>query len=522
MKKKILSLLLSTLLLLPVFSLRDKNAVTAESVTPSLEPTTFSAPVVVQDLETPLFVEDVTLYYGYEENIKPQVSSVYTTRVSYSYNEKFIQIKDGIVTAHFNQNMTVPVTASLKSGYSYTFNVHVKADTGLQSPGTILTSFNTMFEDFSSRPFETDKMTFFVGDSFFDTRYFYTDFYTRFAGENAACLGVGSTMSWQWYWVGQKLSRYQPENIVVHVGTNDLHAAGAVVDGVYNDIVNMFARWHENMPNTNMYWFTIEPRVNQDTNRVRIQELNGKVSAWAADKNWLTVIDSFTAFADNIDNGGKTFYKPDGLHLNCPAGYDKMMELADGAGLEISENALYNVEFAEQSFLTDKNTPLRQFIAKTEGTFVYETTIKINDCKDLFDHIAFDTVGSADDRFMLWNSKYDGKFRFEGYFDDTDYSWSARGTATHFAQKGDTVKVAILRTEKNVYFFVNDKLECVLVNAETGKELTIYTQSVSAEFTDCYFDTDGSFYQAYAQKAEIQEYENTVETEKAFYYDLAE
>ncbi len=522
MKKKLLPLFLSALLLLPTFSAK-KNGVTAEENALTAQPTPLSSMQTVAQSESSVSAEDVTVCFGFESELAVQYTGNRKAKITYVYDESLIQIKNGVVKALVNQPMTVPVLAYANGGHSCTFNVIVKTDASIQQPGAILTNFDAFFEQFASLPFDSDKMTFFVGDSFFDQKWFYTDFYDRFEGKNAACLGVGSTMSWQWYWVGQKLYRYQPENIVVHIGSNDLHAANYVTEGIYADIVNMFAEWHENMPNTNMYWFTIEPRVGQNGNREKIQILNNGVKAWAADKDWLTVIDSFTVFADNIDNGGNSLYKPDGLHLKCPEGYDKVMELAYAAGLEISDNSLYNTQFAVQGFTTDKNTPNTQFIGNTESTFVYETEIKLNDCKNLFDHIAFDTVGSGDDRFMLWNSKYDGKFRFEGYFSKTDYEWADKGTATHFAEKGNTVKVAILRTERNVYFFVNNQLECVLLNAKAGEVLSVYTQSVSAEFTNCFFDGEnGALYQSYAQKAEIEEYENSLTTAKTFYYDLAE
>ena len=509
------------MMVLPVINAHTKSQAHAESAH-TVEPTVLSSTVETENLGAPLTVEDVTVHFGFEEKVNAQVSPLFKPYVFYSYDESLISIKNGVVRALVNQPMTVPVTASLIGGYSCTFNVIVKTDASLQEPGTILTNYDRFFAEYTARPFETDQMTFFVGDSFFDLKWFFTDFYTRFAGKNAACLGVGSTKTWQWYWVGQKLYRYQPENIVAHIGTNDLHAAGATVESVYESIVKMFSVWHENMPETNIYWFTVEPRLNENANRANISRFNSQVSAWAADKDWLTVIDSFTPFAENIDNASGNLYK-DSVHVKCPEGYDKMMELALAAGLEISNNDLHNIEFAEQSFSTDKNAPHRQFIGETTGAFVYETTIQIEDCKNLFDHIAFDTVGSGDDRLMLWNSEYDGKFRFEGYFEDTDYKWINHGRATHCAQKGDTVKVAILRTEKHLYLFVNDALECVLLNADLGEELSVYTQSVSATFTNCYFDNaGGSLYTSYAQKAEIAPYENSAETEKVFHYDLAE
>ena len=38
-----------------------------------------------------------------------------------------------------------------------------------------------------------DKTTLFIGDSFFDKRYFWTDFEEVFAGKDAFCAGISST-----------------------------------------------------------------------------------------------------------------------------------------------------------------------------------------------------------------------------------------------------------------------------------------------------------------------------------------
>ena len=137
------------------------------------------------------------------------------------------------------------------------------------------------------------------------------------------------------------------------------------------------------------------------------------------------------------------------------------------------------------------------------------------------DHICFQPYTSGQDRVIIWNSKSDGKFRYEGYFKDAGYAWGDRGTATHAVPDlTKSFKVGFLVTERNVYLFVNDKLECVLLNAEPNG-FSLFVQNVGVHFKDVYLDDQKSvLYREYLKKPAVVEYETSTESAKKFLYDL--
>lgn len=518
MKKSIVTLALAATLLFAATAIQSER-----KTMPALQNASAVAETTTNHstASNPLSVADVEAAYGFVSKIKPVYASVFKPTIRYEYDSSKIKIENHEITPLINDDFETTVTAT-DGIHRVPFKVVVRSRVWLNKHGTGLTAFENFVASFKARPFDSDKMTFFVGDSFFDTRWFFTDFYTRFSGKNAACLGVGSTMAWQWRWYLQKLYAYQPENVVVHVGTNDLHG-GYTPEQTYESLVRIFEECRENMPNTAIYWFTVEPRQTNGTlqSTTNIETLNAKVAAYAKDKEWLNVVDTFTPFKDNVLSGEASLYK-DSVHVKNPEGYDEMMKAATDAGLQISENSLYGTANAAQSWKTNKNTPFRQnFEVPETGEYVFETTMRISDWRNRGDHVAFDAFGSFTDRIMLWNSEDDDKFRIQGYADGTNYEWTDRGTATHCVSVSTDVKIALLVTKKGAYLFVNNRLEFVLLNTGASKSFSVYSQSVAATFENCFFaSSDSDLYKAYANKADVTEYETSSETQKTFYYDL--
>ena len=69
-----------------------------------------------------------------------------------------------------------------------------------------------------------DKTTLFIGDSFFDKRYFWTDFEEVFAGKDAFCAGISSTTTYEWEEFFPKyFTKIPPKNLVVNLGTNNFY-----------------------------------------------------------------------------------------------------------------------------------------------------------------------------------------------------------------------------------------------------------------------------------------------------------
>lgn len=170
--------------------------------------------------------------------------------------------------------------------------------------------------------------TLFLGDSYMEFWKLYGVWDSLTAdikamGKKVANAGVAGTVST--YWDGStrvnSLKRYAPEQIVFHIGVNDIDL-GSTVDTTYNNLVSMFARYHTAFPDAKLYWVSLIPN-NFEGGRFNADyvTLNGRISALAESLDYLEYIDVATAFTAS-DGGAKAEYlMADGLHLNPERGY---------------------------------------------------------------------------------------------------------------------------------------------------------------------------------------------------------
>jgi len=142
----------------------------------------------------------------------------------------------------------------------------------------------------------TNNTTLFLGDSFFDVREFWTDFYTDdYAGKDVFTAGIGSSRSHYWteYLADTVLNVFKdtaPKNIVIHVGTNDVHGGGYTTDKVTDNLIGLFTKLHERYPDTKIYYFGITHRDGKSPDNDNV--VNGNISQWCQTQDYITYIDT--------------------------------------------------------------------------------------------------------------------------------------------------------------------------------------------------------------------------------------
>ncbi|MDP4276457.1 MAG: SGNH/GDSL hydrolase family protein [Bacteroidota bacterium] len=137
------------------------------------------------------------------------------------------------------------------------------------------------------------KTTLFIGDSFFDTRWFWTDFYTKFEGKDALCCGISSTTTFDWETFAVSfLADTDPKNLVVNIGTNNVYDDGEDAETVTEDLQRLFTLLHGKLANTAIYYFSIAQRNDANTDRKEIVSLiNNAMQKWCEHKTWITFLD---------------------------------------------------------------------------------------------------------------------------------------------------------------------------------------------------------------------------------------
>ena len=139
------------------------------------------------------------------------------------------------------------------------------------------------------------ETTVFLGDSFFDERYFFTNFSVLLAGEDALCMGISSTTTFDWeqYILAENTilsASMQPKALVVNLGTNNFYDDKRSTADTASDLQRLFTLMHDRMPDTHIYYFSIAQRL--DTAFAgNVSAVNDRMEEWCRYKDWITFLD---------------------------------------------------------------------------------------------------------------------------------------------------------------------------------------------------------------------------------------
>lgn len=209
-----------------------------------------------------------------------------------------------------NKAGTTTVVAS-SAHFHTTFSVVVDADT--RFGGTV----SALESGYTKAAYPEAGRTLFLGDSFFDTGSFWTDFYSKYYGSyNAYSMGISATTASEWYYYAQRLIvPFAPENIVMHIGTNDINDDKCRGSEAYQRLEVLFDELHTSLPNTHIYYFGIEPSVAFAANYESAKISNTSSKAYAAkNSTYFMYLDSPSEFEKEDGTADSTLLRSDGLH----------------------------------------------------------------------------------------------------------------------------------------------------------------------------------------------------------------
>lgn len=184
------------------------------------------------------------------------------------------------IDAHTKKSEFVPVSIRSVIDYARQLGKGLEINGGGNTVSTVKANENT---------------TVFIGDSFFDRRHFWTDFYADdYYGKNAFLAGIGSTRVDQWQLLLDEVfavfGNKSPKNIAIHLGTNDL-ATGYSVETVTERLEEFIEMLHNRYPNANIYYFGITQRANNNFYE-KIKATNSNLSQWCATQDYVTYVNT--------------------------------------------------------------------------------------------------------------------------------------------------------------------------------------------------------------------------------------
>lgn len=238
----------------------------------------------------------------------------------YSYDESKINV-DGekqTVTVLKGYTGTVRVTVYSENHATTTFNVTCKQPKSgeikymeyarMLGNGVLVDDSGN---DTGSKITVGENTTVFIGDSFFDRRWFWTDFYTEdFKGKDAFLAGISeaTTADWEAYMeeVFKIFGDKAPKNIAVHLGTNDI-GTGSMAAETAAGLQRTLTLLHKKFPETKIYYFGITHRFDNSSHNTAIDSANAVTKAWCAQQDFVTYINTTDLISKdmlNANHGG--------------------------------------------------------------------------------------------------------------------------------------------------------------------------------------------------------------------------
>ena len=174
---------------------------------------------------------------------------------------------------------------------------------------------------FSQKGLKKEHLTLFIGDSYFEDDNWWKYFYTDFAGKNVFTSAIGGTKITQWLnWDASLIHPFAEEgkidNIVIHLGYNDIGGSQASVAQLEGMLERLFTIIHTNYPSAKIFpvgigtsaWFASKGES-------RAKDVDALTKAYCESQSYLYFVDTDAIYAKYLDeNPGKdlaSFFKDD-------------------------------------------------------------------------------------------------------------------------------------------------------------------------------------------------------------------
>ena len=170
----------------------------------------------------------------------------------------------------------------------------------------------------------TDKDYLFIGDSYIDKAFWYT-YGDVFGEESAANEGVGATKVPYWLnMVGTLRAMYNPQNIIMHIGVNDIDS-GVTAEDTNENIDKLFTSLKNEFPNANIYYVGLVHNMLFTQFHGEYDAVNAHVSSVAENDEKINYIDMNAIITPDANGSTMKWFSPDGLHygLDGYAAFDK-------------------------------------------------------------------------------------------------------------------------------------------------------------------------------------------------------
>lgn len=443
--------------------------------------TTFTVTTLIDYGE--LNFTDVYAWVGYPaseldyEFSKPERKEAFTYK--YDATKLTIDAEKNTVKALVAGDVEVTVESE---HFADKFTVHAEQVNKNDACYTVPADFNTRIagklDEYRNKG-NDGHTTLFIGDSFFDERWFWTDFNRTYAGKDALIAGVSSSTTYDWEHFTQTfLKNVSPKQIAMHMGTNNVYDDKKSATETVSSLQRMFYLMHDAMPQTHIYWFNISQRSSGGSEIGIVATVNTAMKKWAANREWITLIDTSSKLTNDM--------LPDNVHPKLEY-YSVFVNALKDAGAVIEDAPAPSASIEDIVRTKSQSVGDYPWTAEYKGKtlnrhYVISGKIDITDTSGN-PHVGFDFDTYAN-RILLWDNQTNGQYKV-GYAYNGDHKNDAPANAIYTKETGKTLTLEwkIVVTNSDAYFYVNGDLRLVWKNIP-GNSLTLNTQAMDAKFYD--------------------------------------
>jgi lysophospholipase L1-like esterase len=156
----------------------------------------------------------------------------------------------------------------------------------------------------------------FMGDSYVDTA-FWNGYNQEFNNYSSANVGIGGTKVQKWIDMFDVIKlQYNPSNIIVHIGINDINDNNSSYQNVITLLNTMFEKYKTAFPDVSIYYISLNPNNFKPDKWSICQQINTDVTRIASDDNKINFINLAQYIGTEAGARVAGFYGPDGLHFN--------------------------------------------------------------------------------------------------------------------------------------------------------------------------------------------------------------
>ncbi len=130
----------------------------------------------------------------------------------------------------------------------------------------------------------------------------------------------GSTLTQAIDYADDIITPYQPKQVVIYSGENDLVGGKVTADDVVARFKTLFKKIRAKLPNTNVVYISMKPSPSRKELMPVMKDANGRIKEFLAKEKNTGFVDVYSLMLDNAGNPRPELFKEDMLHMK-KAGY---------------------------------------------------------------------------------------------------------------------------------------------------------------------------------------------------------